>query len=393
MEHAARLPDPSADEIAASAILTAAIRAEIAAHDGYLRFDRYMDRALYAPGLGYYVGGTTKFGSGGDFVTAPEISPLYGACIARQCRQVFERIGGGEILEFGGGTGRLCLDVLSTLAEMACLPPRYSIVELSPALRERQRDLIARERPDLLSLVSWLSAPPAVPITGVVLANEILDALPVRVFRVADGVVHERGIGLDGAALAWRERLAAPDFAAQVRCCLDAAGTALEGPYLSEINDRLAIWITDLSCLLAAGLALLTDYGYPRREYYHPARSAGTLMCHYRHRLHDDPLWYPGLQDITAHVDFTAVAEAADAAGLTVAGFAEQAQFLAACGITDLAAARSDRDGDGARALANELKRLLLPQHMGTRFKLIALSRGCAGAWLGFGLRDDRHRL
>ncbi|MBI4695056.1 MAG: SAM-dependent methyltransferase [Gammaproteobacteria bacterium] len=393
MEHHARLPDPGADEIAASESLRAAICAAIDAHDGFLCFDEFMARALYTPGLGYYVGGAPKFGAGGDFVTAPEISPLYGACIALQCRQVFERTGGCEILEFGGGTGRLCASILGTLAETGSPPERYSILELSPELRERQRALLERDQPALLPRVVWLSEPPASPICGVVLANEILDALPVRIFHLAHGAVLERGVGYEGSRLVWRERSAAAEFSAIVLGRLECAGTAAAGPYVSEINAGLEPWVADLARFLDRGVALLADYGYPRREYYHPGRSAGTLMCHYRHHAHDDPLWYPGLQDITAHVDFTAVAEAADEAGLAIAGFAEQASFLAACGITDLAAARLARDFNAAHALANELKRLLLPSHMGTRFKIIALARGCAEPLLGFELRDDRHRL
>ncbi len=388
-----RLPDPGPEETAISSALTKRLRAEIRAGDGFLPFDRFMELALYAPGLGYYVAGAHKFGREGDFVTAPELSPLFGACLARQCAAVLES-GGEGVIEFGGGSGRLALSVMQTLRAAGYRDFRYAILELSPELRVRQAALIAREAPELLAQLEWWQGPPAHPWHGTLLANEILDAIPVSSFELQEGCILERGVVLDSAGnFLWQARPAPAPLAEAVRAALPLSPAEYPQDWCSEINLRLPAFMTDLTRFVARGAVVLADYGYPRAEFYHPDRAQGTLQCYYRHRVHADPLWMPGIQDITAAVDFTAVAEAADEAGWSIAGFAEQAQYLMACGITDLLAADMQSSPEEAERRAQAVKRLLLPQEMGTRVKIMTLTREHAGAVTGYALRDARHRL
>jgi SAM-dependent MidA family methyltransferase len=389
----ARLPDPGPDAAAFSAQLLARIQTEIEAADGFLPFERFMDLALYAPGLGYYVGGAHKFGAAGDFVTAPELSPLFGACVAEQCAAALAA-GGEGIIEFGGGSGKLAASVLAALAAQGYRDVPYAIVELSPELRERQQAWLTRAVPDLCSRVEWWQGPPAHARTGAVLANEILDALPVTCLEWRAGQWLEVGVirGDIPAPLRLATRPASRELQALATSRLQSVQTSLPEGYRTEFNRRQAAFLADLSRFLSSGVAVLADYGYPRHEYYHPERSSGTLQCHYRHLVHGDPLWAPGLQDITASVDFTSVAEDAEAAGWDVAGFTEQAQYLMACGITDKLQQRLAVDEAPEHAL-QAVKRLLLPQEMGTRVKLMTLARDYAGTIVGYTLRDARHRL
>jgi SAM-dependent MidA family methyltransferase len=384
------LPQPAPEALAHSQALLAVIRRELQERGGRMPFDRYMELALYAPGLGYYTAGARKFGAAGDFVTAPEISPLFGRCLARQAQQVFQALGGGELLEFGAGTGRLAADLLAELERLGSLPERYRIVDLSPDLRERQRATLAAEVPHLLERVVWLDGFPEPGFRGVVVANELLDAMPVHRFRIDAEGIREQLVGWEGERLVsgWDSPRSPGLESAVARLRL-----APTEPYESEINLRAAPWLLELSRVLAAGAVLLIDYGYPRSEYYHPQRTAGTLMCHYRHRAHSDPLLYPGLQDITAHVDFTALAEAGQAAGLGVSGFTTQAHFLLACGLDRMVADSDPNDTRAHLALVQGVKRLTLPSEMGERFKVLALSRGVDLPLLGFGGRDLRDRL
>lgn len=388
MESRPSLPEPDADELAHAAAVRARIDAAIGAAGGRLSFERYMDLALYAPGLGYYVAGARTFGRDGDFVTAPELSPLFGATLARQCAEVLERTG-GAIVEFGGGSGRLAAALLAELAAQDALPASYCIVELSPALRERQRATIAASAPGALSRVHWLCDAPAAPFDGVVIANEVLDALPVRLFVRDHGVDFERGVTHDAdGELAWTRWPADAALSAAIASCFETAPEH----YASEVNLRARAWIADLRRFLRRGVALLIDYGDARYARYHAQRDGGSLRCYFRHRVLDDPLRHPGLQDITASVDFTRVAEDASAAGFDVLGYATQASFLLACGIEDCLHARCAGSTEYAR-LALEARVLLLPQEMGTRCKVIALGRDYADALRGFQLRDERHRL
>ena len=352
-----------------------------------------MDLALYAPGLGYYVAGARKFGRAGDFVTAPELSPLFGACLARQCASALNALGGGSIVEFGGGSGALAASVLAALSAAECLPRRYAIVELSPELRMRQRARLAAEVPQCLARVEWWTAPPPTPISGVVMANEVLDALPVVRFEQHAGESFELGVASSNASrLTLERRPAPPTLTAAIALRRAASRGEWQLPYQSEINFRLEMWIAGLTEFLHAGVVILADYGYPRAEYYSAERTQGTLQCYFRHRVHADSLWYPGLQDITASVDFSAVAESAHLAGFEVWGYTDQSSYLVSAGLTDLLAALPPESETYYRA-AQAVKTLVLPQAMGTRAKFMVLTRGYSGPVLGFTLRDDRHRL
>ena len=357
-------------------------------------FERYMELALYAPGLGYYVAGARKFGRAGDFVTAPELSPLFGACLASQCAATLKTLGGGHIIEFGGGSGRLAASILRTLTTLDALPESYLIIELSPELRRRQQVYLMTEIPELVSRVAWLNGPPAAPLAGIVIANEIIDALPVTLFRAAREGISERGVGVDAdGVLTLRERPASRELEANVAARRHAAPAPWPESYCSEINHRQRWWLADLEHFLARGVVVLADYGYPASEYYHPDRSEGTLQCYFRHHVHSEPLWYPGLQDITAAVDFTALADAAVDAHFQVEGFAEQAAYLLSLGITERLAVQSGGSDLQRYQMTQAVKTLLLPHAMGTRAKFLVLSRDYVGPILGFTVRNDLYRL
>ena len=375
----ADLPLPASDALAHSARLAQRIHTAIQEAGGAIPFSRYMELALYAPGLGYYSAGARKFGAAGDFVTAPEISSLFSRCLARQCAEVLEEIGGGSVLELGAGSGVMAADILLELQALERLPEEYLILEVSAELKERQRQTLAAKATALASRVHWLEALPE-RFTGVILGNEVLDALPVERFLKRPGGFDEYCVRAEGEGFTWDTRPAG----AQLAATLDAFETTLSQPlasgYVSEISLGVMPLISTLATALTRGALLFMDYGYPRNAYYHPERSMGTLMCHYRQRAHDDPFLYPGLQDITAHVDFTAVAEAGTSAGLELAGYTTQAHFLMALGIAGLS-------GADMRA-AQQVKLLTLPEEMGERFKAIGFSRGLARELSGFALRD-----
>lgn len=384
-------PAPDAVARALSVQLLERVQDAIAAAGGWVDFAQYMELALYASGLGYYSAGARKFGTGGDFITAPEVSSLFSRCVARSCADVLQQLGDGDILELGAGSGTLAADVLQELAACGRLPNTYYILERSADLRERQQAHLARVLPDLVGRVRWLDAPPVQAWRGVLLANEVLDALPVRLFGWQAGRVVEYGVGWRDDACVWAERFAEPELHEQVVAWSEQFGW--QGDYRSEFNSTLAPWLDSVAGKLAAGAALFIDYGYARREYYHPERACGTLLCHYRHRAHADPLLLPGLQDITAHVDFTAVAESAAAMGFSANGFTTQAHFLLDAGIEPmLAAAMTGGQMDDLR-LAAQAKTLLLPGEMGERFKAMLLTRGLDAVPCGFGGRDLRSRL
>ncbi|MFU8838948.1 MAG: class I SAM-dependent methyltransferase [Thiohalomonadaceae bacterium] len=384
------LPSPHADEQAHSEALQQQIRAAIATAGGHIGFDRYMELALYAPGLGYYSSGHQKFGEGGDFVTAPELSPLFSRCLARQCAEVLAAIPDGEILEFGAGSGIMAATILGELAALGCLPRRYAILELSSELRARQQQTIAQHVPELLARVEWLDALPEQGLRGVILANEVLDAMPVQRFCIRHGEPHELVVGWNGQDFELLS--AAPDAALFARLERLRQQYHLSDGYHSELNLRGEQWIAALGGLLEQGIVLLIDYGFPQSEYYHPQRSEGTLMCHYRHRAHPDALILPGLQDITAHVDFTAIGEAALKAGMAVRGYTNQASFLLSLGLTEYLA-EAGEDVRIQLELANQVKRLTMPGEMGELFKVMALGKGWQAPLRGFVLRDDRARL
>jgi len=384
------LPPLSDDERAHSQRVVDHIRHFMQQHGGVIGFDAWMRLALYAPGLGYYSAGATKFGGSGDFVTAPEMGSLFSRCVARQCADVL-RVTGGEILELGAGSGRMAADILTELAALDSLPERYSILEVSADLAERQRARIGKLPADIAARVQWLDRWPERVMRGVVLANEVLDAMPVERFVLRsrpDGIdVRALGVGLTDDGFEWRETSPTPELMHAVADIVEALPQPLPDGYESEVCLAFQPWIASLAAQLETGVALLVDYGLPRAHLYHPDRITGTLRCHFRHHAHSDPFINVGLQDITAWVDFTRVAEAADSAGLEVLGFASQAAFLIGSGIESLLSESLQRAGGDVRqqaTLAGEARRLLLPGEMGEIFKVIALGRGYESPLAGF---------
>ncbi len=382
------LPAPSEDALAHSRRLCEHLRARIATAGGWLSFADFMAATLYAPGLGYYAAGAHKFGAAGDFVTAPEMTPLFGEALAAQAAQVLAT-SAPSVIEVGAGSGRLAADLLASLESRDALPERYAILDLSADLRERQRQTLAAAVPHLLSRVVWLDRLPE-RFSGLVLGNELLDALPVHLCSWQDSGPLERGVACAGEAFVWEERLAGGPLARAANAI--AAATPLPPGYQVEIGLAAAAWAAAWGSILEAGSVLLLDYGFPRREFYHPQRHGGTLMCHYRHQAHPDPFWLPGLQDITAHVDFTAVASAAVGAGLDLQGYASQGQFLLNCGILDRLAER-EPDSSAYMRGAGAVNKLILPHEMGELFKVIAIGRGIDDPLTGFRRGDQRHRL
>jgi SAM-dependent MidA family methyltransferase len=382
------MPAPSAEAQAHSDELRRHIAALIEASAGKISFAEFMQQALYAPGLGYYSAGSHKLGEQGDFTTAPEVSPLYSRCLAAQCAEVLRQLPHSDILEVGAGSGIMAVDMLTELEELGALPHAYFILELSADLRDRQQQTIKLNVPHLYERVRWLDALPESGFRGVVIANELLDAMPVQRFLIEEGDVREIMVGYANDTFHVKTAKAGKALTAKVRHLEQQRGGAFANGYSSEINLAAEAWIKSVAGMLQEGLLLLIDYGFPAHEFYHEQRNMGTLMCHYRHRAHTDPFLYVGLQDITAHVDFTAMAEAADEAGLEVAGFTTQAHFLMGMGIEQRVAAGKD-----PIIAAQQIKQLVLPSEMGELFKVIAFSRGLQQPLLGFSLQDHRKRL
>ena len=388
-----REPEPGENEAAHTVLVRDHIASAVARAGGWISFDRYMDLALYAPGLGYYSAGAHKLGAGGDFTTAPEISRLFGACIARQCAEILEALGDGTILEIGAGSGVLAGDVLQGLERAGRLPRRYQILEVSADLRARQQAHLSQRAAHLLSRVTWIDAPPADRFDGVILANEVLDALPVTRFAWRAGALMELGVVFEQGRFAWSPRPASPIQTAHGEMLRAAAGDAWPEGYESEYCPRIAPWTAAVAGALGTGAVLWFDYGLPRAQYYLPERSQGTLLCHYRQRVIEDPFLRPGLQDITAWVDFTALAEAGAAAGFDIAGFTSQAYFLAGTHVDAEMRELAGPDQNRYARLANEARRLMMPGEMGERFKAMAWLRGLDRPLGGFALRDLRHTL
>lgn len=381
------LPELDADERAHCARVEALIGADIDAAGGWISFARFMELALFAPGLGYYSAGTRKFGAHGDFVTAPELTPVFGACLARSIAGVLEDTGGGELLEVGAGSGVLAASLLRELQALDRLPRRYRILEVSGELRQRQRAIL-EPLGSLVERVEWLDAPPAADWSGVLVANEVLDALPVERFVLGDAGVQSIGVVRTEAGFASEPRPAGDGLGAEVDRRLAGLGRLPSG-YVSEIARWSGPWVESLLARLRRGLALFIDYGLPRAQYYHPSRQGGTLCGFFRHRRVEDVLARPGLQDLTAWVDFTTVAEAGVTAGFELTGFCTQAHFLLACGM-DAALERHARGLTplAARRLGQAAATLVLPGEMGERFKVMGLGRGLDNAVQGFGFRD-----
>ena len=379
------LPVPDADALAHSARVVERVRDEIERAGGYIPFTRYMELVLYAPGLGYYVAGAHKFGDAGDFVTGPELTPLYGAAVAQQVATILAASADRVIVEFGAGSGALAASLLDALAALGASPVRYVILEVSPQLRAVQQSTVAARAPSSLALVEWIERLPET-IDGAVVMNEVLDAIPPRLVARRNGAWLERGVSLHDGAFAWDAR---PLDDASVEAL--ARARFPEGiDYASEVNRAAEALVTTVGRRIASGALLAIDYGFPRHEYYHPQRSSGTLVGHYRHRVHDDPFLWPGLSDLTSHVDFTAIAEAGERAGLHVAGFATHASFLLGCGILDRL-----RDVGAPESIAylravSAVQKLLSPAEMGELFKVMLLARSDVRS---SALSDMSHRL
>lgn len=383
---AAPLPVPDTEALNHSQQLVQLIKNEIERAGGWIDFARYMHLALYSPGFGYYSGGARKFGSAGDFVTAPEISPLFGRSLARQALQVVQQTK-GNILELGAGSGKLCAQLMLDLQQLEALPQQYLILEVSAHLREVQQQTLLQQLPaELSSRVYWLDELPTT-FTGLVLANEVLDALPVHIIKTGHEL-QELGVSCSDETFGWQARAIASGELQE-----KAAQLNLPAGYQTELSLAVHGLVASLSEMLQQGVILLIDYGFPRHEYYHAQRSAGTLMCHYRHYAHSDPFLYPGLQDITAHVDFTGVAEAGMANGLSLLGFCSQAQFLINCGITELLQRYSPSELMTYAAVAAQAQKLLSPAEMGELFKVIAMGREYSHPLIGFSQGDKRHKL
>ena len=388
------LPEPDEFEQAHSAKLVSRIEDEICQQGGYLPFQRYMEMVLYEPGLGYYAAGAQKFGARGDFVTAPELSSLFSICLARQCAQVLETLTERAcVLEIGAGSGVMAADILAELERLECLPDHYYILELSAELKLRQRETLTAKLPHLVSSVRWLDTLEGLSLHGVVLANEVLDAMPVQAFTVREEGVYERGVTQVDGRLQWTEKPAAVELVEQVRQLQQGSDTHWLLPYHSELNPQLAGWMQTLAGCMSQAALLLVDYGYPRNEYYHWERRQGTLIGHYHHRVTEDPFFYPGLQDLTANVDFSAVAAAGEQAGLALAGYTSQAFFLLGNGL-DHVYQDQPVDNDQQRIeLAREIKILTLPSEMGERFQAIGFTKCLDLSLQGFELRDMTYRL
>ena len=383
--HHSTLPRPDADAAAHSDRVRRVILDEISAVGGTLRFSRFMQMALYEPGLGYYSAGSMKFGPDGDFVTAPELSPLLSRCLARACAGIISQHDDAEIIEVGGGSGIMAADVLAELQNLGRLPQRYRILEISADLRERQKIRLAGKGGPC-DRVEWLADYPAEPINGVILANEVLDALACERFRITSSGPRYMAVEKVGSGFGWTTLPADEQLLEAVERIESDLEAPLPEGFESEFCPQLGAWLQGLTSSLSSGLVLFIDYGLPRRHYYHRQRSGGTLMCHYRQRAHTDPFLWPGLQDITAWVDFTAVAEAGIDAGLTLEGFTSQAAFLIGSGIaTMVEEVRTDRARIEA---AGQVRRLTMPGEMGEKFKVMGLGKGPLQALPGLTLQD-----
>jgi SAM-dependent MidA family methyltransferase len=381
------LPIPDADARAHSARVVAHIRDEIDRNGGFISFARYMELALYAPSLGYYVAGARKFGSAGDFITGPELTPLYGAAIARQLARILEATGVQQVVELGAGSGALAASMLSALAAHGAPLAHYRILEVSPGLRAQQQATLGSMANATPAPVEWLDRLPP-DIDGVVVMNEVLDAIAPRVVARRNGSWYERGVTWRDDALHFDER-SLDD--ARLRATAEARFPP-QGDYVSEINLAAEALVATIGRRIRSGAVLIVDYGFPRHEYYHVQRREGTLVGHYRHRVHADPFLWPGLSDLTAHVDFTAMAEVGERAGLQVAGFATQASFLIGCGILELLSAMGPPDSSRYLHAASAVQKLISPAEMGELFKVLLLSRG-EPAWPRLAVTDMTHRL
>jgi len=385
------LPLPNEIAQAHSERLIVLIKNELDKNAGTISFQRYMELVLYAPGLGYYAAGSSKLGEEGDFITAPEISPLFSRSLANA---ILPALNDGEIiLEVGAGRGRMAADILLYLKQQDKLPKEYWILELSADLRARQQETIAKNIPEFLDKVKWLDELP-VHFSGVVVANELLDAMPVQLFQKKENDINEINVVWQDGRFAFQFQSSFDErLVHRVKNIETELATEFDSGYLSEINFTAEDWIKSIAGRLQSGVVILIDYGFPQHEYYHSQRNQGTLMCHYRHRTHPDAFVYPGLQDITAHVDFTAMADAALEAGMSILGYTNQANFLMGAGILNLAGLDKQAEIQQQMDIAAQVKKLTLPHEMGELFKVIGFSKNCDVVLPAFEFHDMRSSL
>ncbi len=383
-----QMPVPSLNALQQSKELLAHIFSEIKRHHGKITFAKYMDLALYTPGLGYYSSDMQKFGTSGDFVTAPELTPLFSHCLAHQCQEILINLHGGDILEIGAGSGQMAVDILLMLSKTNTLPNHYYILELSADLKKRQQEKIATFCPDFFDCVVWLHTLTDFNFQGIILANEVLDAMPVYQFQIQQGNLYEVEVTENNGKL--QSQISKTNHPELLKHYHSQSWPA---EYISEINLHLKPWIMRLADILRSGVILIIDYGFPKQEYYHPERSMGTLMCHYRHYAHQDPFLYPGLQDITAHVDFTAIAEAASEVELDVLGYTAQAAFLFNNGLMTFAEHYTTANEKEILIRNHAIQTLTSPAEMGELFKVIALGKNFEHSLMGFQQNDRRYML
>jgi SAM-dependent MidA family methyltransferase len=389
------LKKPGLTQIAHTEALVQVIKARVDENNGWIGFEEFMELALYAPGLGYYSAGATKFGESGDFITAPLMGNQFAGCVARQCIEVFENLPVDEpttIIEFGAGTGQLALDLLMYLDSHHRFPDRYLVVETSAEMKQRQQALIESTHPEYLAAMDWLDIIPEQAVSGVIIANEVLDAFPVMRFEIDnDGTARELGVSMADGQFVWK--VSSHQVPQQFQERLNTY--SLPSGYQSEINRRAEAWVQTVGEKLGAGVMILIDYGYPRLEYYHRDRVQGTLKCHFQHQSHNDPFFYPGIQDITTHVDFSAVAAAGRLVGMEVVGYCSQGGFLISMGLLDNfeKKRKSAIPVTDIVSLSQEVKKLTLPHEMGELFKVIALSKNYTCPLSGFTMQNLSGRL
>lgn len=392
------LPEPDAESKQRSLLLCDRIRSACNRSDGSMRFSDFMNIALYEPGLGYYSGGLKKFGEKGDFITSPEVSPLFGQCLANQLAEIlanFKKINNNKsyVIEFGAGSGVLAVDILLRLELLDFLPEKYFILELSAELKQRQKETIKEKAPHLLTRVQWLNYMPEKLTNAVVVANEVLDAMPVECFRVAENKIETLMVAMEDDRLFSHYAPATEEIIRKVSTIQQRSEITLPTGYCSEYNPAISAWLASIASGAENLVILLIDYGYNEQEYYHSDRDHGTLMCYYRHRAHDDFFWWPGLQDITAFVDFTDVAYSAVDLEMDVSGYTTQAAFLLSNGLAELHESQVTDDIKQQVALSQQIKTLSLPSEMGDKFKVMALTKNYEEPLVGFSMLDLRNRL
>ncbi len=387
------LPQPDHSALAISQMLTDVLHQRIEAANGVLPFDQYMSSVLYEPALGYYSAGSRKFGEAGDFITAPEISPLFSRCLANQCAEVLSGIDNGIILELGAGSGVMAKELLLELQRLEQLPDEYWIMEVSADLKQRQQTCLKQTLPNYYERIIWLDTLADKTFSGVLLANEVLDALPVKRVVKTEQEFFELGVSNKANGFSWQLMPLSAELESSLTKLSPAVLSAIPEDYRIEINIGLHAWLSTFAQCLKKGVMLFIDYGESEKEFYYPQKQDGNLLCHYRHRAHADPFLYPGLQDITCPVNFTALARSADSIGLQVSAYTTQAFFLLACGLESLSQNELQQGIEQSAVVSQQVRTLTLPEEMGERFKVMALTQHYPDALRGFAFMDQRGRL